>query len=95
MSSVLVTPGQLIDALITTNIKLSIQLNIAYDKKASLKEVGKAKRIICQLNAKRMKLVEEIDENFLMWLNGHDLYTYFSAGKNYGKDSITKSSDEG
>lgn len=95
MGSVLVTPGQLIDALITTNIKLSIVLEKAYDKKASLEEVGRAKRKICQLNAKRIKLIEELDENFLKWLGGGETYTYFPANKDYGKDSITKKTDKG
>lgn len=93
MGSVLITPGQLIDVLITTNIKLSIQLNVAYDKKASLEEVGAAKRKICRLNAKRMKLVQEIDENFKRWLTG-EMYEFFPADKNYGKDSVTKEIEE-
>jgi len=85
MNSVLVTPGQLIDALITTNIKLSIILTKAYDKKASLEEVGRAKRKINDLNTKRAKLVDEIDENFLNWLKGNDLYQHFPAHKDYSK----------
>lgn len=94
MGSVLITPGQLIDVLITTNIKLSIQLNIAYDKNNSDKIVGQAKKKICQLNAKRMKLIEEIDENFKKWLSGKEEYEVFPANKNYGKDSITKDIDK-
>lgn len=90
MGSVLVTPGQLIDALITTNIKLSIVLEKAYNKEASLEEVGKAKRKICDLNAKRVKLIEELDENFLKWLKQKELYPFFPAHKDYGKYDITK-----
>lgn len=85
MSSVLVTPGNLIDTLITTNIKLSLALQDAYDKTASLEEVGKAKKKIIILNAKRAKLVEEIDENFLKWMRGEDLYLFFPALKDYSK----------
>jgi len=90
MGSVLVSPGQLIDVLITTNIKLSIALERAYDKNASLEEVGKAKRKICNLNAKRIKVIEEIDENFLKWLSGEELYMFFPTDKDYGKNDITK-----
>lgn len=93
MGSVLVTPGQLIDTLITTNIKLSIQLNIAYNKKNSDRIIGQAKRKICQLNAKRVKLIEEIDLNFIQWLGG-EKYEFFPANKNYGEDSITKDIDK-
>lgn len=90
MGSVLVTPGFLIDALITTNIKLSIVLKTAYDRKASLEEVGKAKRKICDLNAKRVKLIEEIDQNFLNWFEQKEPYPFFPAHKDYGKNDITK-----
>lgn len=88
--SILVSLGTLTDALITTNIKLSIQLEEAYDETISLEEVGKAKRRICQLNKKRMKLTEEIDKNFSDWISGRREYMFFPGHKNYGKHDITK-----
>jgi hypothetical protein len=85
MGSVLVTPAKLISELIITHLKLWHTLEIAYDENASLEEVGKAKRKICQLNTRRTQLENEIDENFHEWLKGNDLYPFSPTLKDYKK----------
>jgi len=85
MGSVLVTPSKLISELIITHLKLWHILEIAYDEKASDEEIGKAKRKICQLNTRRTQLENEIDENFLEWLKGNDLYPFSPTLKDYTK----------
>ncbi len=90
MGSVLVTPSKLISELVITHLNLWHILETAYDKTASDAEVGKAKRKICQLNAKRVKLENEIDEDFLNWMKGKDLYEFIPVLKDYGKNATTK-----
>lgn len=85
MGSVLITPSKLISELIITHLKLWHILEIAYDEKASDEEIGKAKRKICQLNTRRTQLENEIDENFLEWLKGNDLYPFSPTLKDYTK----------
>lgn len=90
MGSLLVTPGKLISELVVTHLKLWHTLEIAYDENSSDAEVGRAKRKICQLNSKRAKLEDEIDEDFLKWLKGKDMYEFIPALKDYGKNATTK-----
>ena len=85
MGSILVTPAKLIGELIITHLKLWHVLQDAYDPHASDAEVGKAKRKICLLNAKRATLEDEIDKNFKEWFEGKDLYEFFPALKDYSK----------
>ena len=73
MSSVLVNPATLIDALITTNIKLYFAQNRA------TRDCDK----IIILNTKRHKLINEINENFSEWLQGKNLYPIMSETKDY------------
>lgn len=73
MSSILINPGNLIDALITTNIKLYFAQNIA------TRDCDK----IIVLNTKRHQLINEINENFHEWLQGKDLYPLNIEIKDY------------
>lgn len=73
MSSVLLNPASLIDALITVNIKLYFAQNI---KTRDCDE-------IIVLNTKRHKLMNEINENFHEWLQGKDLYPLTKETKKY------------
>ena len=85
MGSILVTPGKLISELVITHLKLWHTLEDAYDQTASDEEIGKAKRKICQLNAKRAILEDEIDTNFKDWLEGKNMYEFIPALKDYKK----------
>ena len=76
--------------MVITHLKLYHILEVAYDKNASDAEVGKAKRKICHLNSKRAKLEDEIDEDFLKWMKGKDLYEFIPVLKDYGKNATTK-----
>ena len=73
MSSVLVNPATLIDALITVNIKLYFAQNRA------TRDCDK----IIVLNKKRHQLMNEINENFSEWLQGNDLYPLLDETKDY------------
>jgi len=73
MSSVLVNPATLIDALITTNIKLY------FAQKIATRDCDK----IIILNTKRHQLMNEINENFSEWLQGKNLYPIISESKDY------------
>jgi len=95
MGSILVTPGKLISELIITHLKLWHALEDAYDKDASDEEIGKAKRIICQLNAKRAILEDEIDQNFKDWFEGKDIYKFIPALKDYSKRNVKTKKDKG
>ena len=73
MSSVLLNPASLIDALITVNVKLYFAQNIA------TRDCDK----IAALNIKRHQLMNEINENFHEWLQGKDLYPLNIETKDY------------
>jgi len=94
MSSLLVTPAKLISELIITHLKLFHVLEDAYDPNASDAEVGKAKRIICQLNSKRAILEDEIDKNFKEWFEGKDIYKFIPALKDYSKRNAKAKEDK-
>ena len=73
MSSILINPATLIDALITTNIKLYFAQN----------RVTRDCDKIIVLNTKRHKLMNEINENFSEWLQGKNLYSFHKETKDY------------
>ena len=56
------TPGELIDILITTNIKCFMAQETIMDSEASDKEVAKAARQAQELNARRCNTVRAIDQ---------------------------------
>ena len=86
MNSMLVTPGKLIDALITVDIKLYFAMealgevgSLDYNKE-KLEEIGKK---VTVLNKKRHRLINEIDENFQKWLEGRTSYPFCPEEKTY------------
>ena len=85
MSSLLITPAKLISELIICHLKLYHQMELAYNPEASLEDIGRAKKVICQLNTRRTNLENEIDANFKNWLAGKDLYPFDPVFKDYVK----------
>lgn len=71
MSSVLITPAKLLDALITVDIKLYMAQHEDNADKIKL------------LNKKRCQIMNEIDENFHSWIQGNDLYPVFKESRDY------------
>lgn len=71
--------------LIQVHSQLWNTLEVAYDESNDDATIGRAKRKICKLNTRRTMLENEIDENFLKWFTGEDIYPFNPTLKDYEK----------
>ena len=83
------TPGSLIDKLITVNMKLWHQEDIARDNIDDDTIVAEAKRRINVLNGQRNKLILEIDKMIYGAVKGENTFEPFDQLKDYGRQIHT------
>lgn len=79
------TPGSLVDKLSIVNLKIYHQEDIAHNPETPLKEVGRAKLIINDLNNQRTALIEEIDTLMIDLMASRTKLKVFKQHKDYGR----------
>ena len=79
------TPGSIIDKLVTANMKLWLQEDVARDNIDDDAIVAEAKRRINALNGQRNRLILELDQMLYGAIKGENTFEPFDQLKDYGR----------
>ncbi len=83
------TPGSIIDKLVTANMKLWLQEDVARDNIDDDAIVAEAKRRINALNGQRNRLILELDQMLYGAIKGENTFEPFDQLKDYGRKAHT------